>query len=93
MNHKDNLLDVVEMILAESQRDLDRDVYLVPAWMMRDLRVALGPFVQPVASVQPSAVPCDHSTPDGDCPNCGPDGEPHPDAPPRQYWPKNYRPK
>ena len=56
MNHGHNLLDVVEMILAESQRDLDRDVYLVPAWMMQDLRVALRPFVAPVATVQPQEI-------------------------------------
>ena len=39
------------------------------------------------ASFQPSPARCDHSGPDGYCPVCGPDGEPHPDAPPRQYWP------
>ena len=49
MNHGHNLLEVVEMILAESQRELDRDMYLVPAWMMQDLRVAISTFVPPIA--------------------------------------------
>ena len=47
MNHGGNLLDVVEMIVAEAKYEAYRDVYHVPAWMMRDLRIALRPFTLP----------------------------------------------
>lgn len=40
MNPAHNLVDVVEMVLTEAVIDVSRDQYIVPGWMLRDLRAA-----------------------------------------------------